>query len=176
MKSFTTLLIYGLLGLLAISGCAGYIVGNRTLYRADITTVHVPVFTSESFRRFLGEWLTEAVVKEIELKTPYKVVSSQWADSTLVGRVTRDAKYTITENVNDESRDIEAQVYVEILWRDRNGQVIVGPESFAIPGGLQEIAQAVHFVPEGGQSLSTAQQEAMARLAKQIVSRMESPW
>jgi Lipopolysaccharide-assembly len=161
---------------LALVGCAGYIVGNRTLYRSDITTVHVPVFTSESYRRFLGERLTEAVVKEIELKTPYKVVSSPFADSALLGRITRDAKYTIAENVNDESRDIEAQVYAEITWRDRNGQTIVGPEAFAVPGGLLEVAQAVHFIPEGGQSLATAQQDAIARLAEQIVSRMEAPW
>lgn len=164
-------------GLLLLGGgCAGYIVGTHTLYRPDIATIHVPVFNSESYRRFLGERLTEAVVKEIELKTPYKVVSSPWADSTLRGRLTREAKYEITENALDESRDIEVQIYVEFEWRDRNGQVILGPRSIALPGTLVEVAQAVHFIPEGGQSLATAQQEALVRIAEQIVSDMETPW
>ena len=40
-------------------GCAGYQVGHRSLYRPDIRTVHVPVVQSDSFRRYLGERLTE---------------------------------------------------------------------------------------------------------------------
>ena len=38
---------------------------------------------SDSYRRDLGERLTEAVIKEIELKTPYKVVGTPDADSIL---------------------------------------------------------------------------------------------
>ena len=66
-----------------LSGCAGYQIGNRPLYRPDIRTVHVPVVQSESYRRYLGERLTEAIVKEIELRTPYKVVDEASADSVL---------------------------------------------------------------------------------------------
>ena len=55
------------------AGCAGYQMGNRSLYRTDLRTVHVPMFQSDSLRPDLGEWLTEAVIKEIELRTPYKV-------------------------------------------------------------------------------------------------------
>ena len=63
------------LALVAIStGCAGYRMGARSLYRNDLRTVHVPMIESSSFRRNLGERLTEAVVKQIELTTPYKVV------------------------------------------------------------------------------------------------------
>src|SRR6476660_2725748 len=57
-----------------LTGCAGYQLGQRSLYRPDICTVHIPVIQSDSFRRYLGERLTEAVVKEVELRTPYKVV------------------------------------------------------------------------------------------------------
>src|SRR5687768_8924245 len=68
---------------LTFPGCAGYQLGQRSLYRPDIRTVHVPVVQSDSYRRYLGERLTEAVVKQIELKTPYKVVGSDSADSVL---------------------------------------------------------------------------------------------
>ena len=40
----------------------------------DVSTVYVPMIESGSYRRDLGERLTEAVAKQIELKTPYKVV------------------------------------------------------------------------------------------------------
>ena len=69
------------LALIVLPGCAGYQIGNRSLYRPDIRTVHVPVVQSESFRRYLGERLTEAIVKEVELRTPYKVVgTTEWRD------------------------------------------------------------------------------------------------
>ena len=38
---------------------------------------------------------------------------------------------------------------------------------------LVNISQQANFVPEGGQSLTTAQQEALQRLAEQIVGQME---
>ena len=49
-----------------VGGCAGYRFGAASLYPPDIQTVYVPVFESNSFRRNLSEWLTEAVCKEIE--------------------------------------------------------------------------------------------------------------
>jgi hypothetical protein len=38
------------------------------------------------------------------------------------------------------------------------------------------VAQAVHIAPEGGQSISTGQQELFIRIAKQIVANMEVAW
>jgi hypothetical protein len=160
----------------SFSGCAGYFVGSQNLYRPDIYSVHVPVFESESFRRFLGERLTEAVVKQIELRTPYKVTSGVGADSVLTGRIISDSKYVITENINDEPRDLEYQMFVEVTWRDRNGQILFGPQALALPAGLMELGQSVHFVPEGGQSMGTAQLDIIEKLAEQIVSLMEVPW
>src|SRR3954467_2368839 len=84
--------------LVIFSGCAGYQIGNRALYRPDIRTVHVPVIQSDSYRRYLGERLTEAIVKEIELRTPYKVVGADAADSVLSVRLVSDSKRVIANN------------------------------------------------------------------------------
>ncbi len=45
------------------AGCAGYQLGNQTLYPRHIRTVHVPVVESASFRRNMGERLTEAICR-----------------------------------------------------------------------------------------------------------------
>ena len=74
------------------SGCGRYVMGTQTLYPPDIKTVYVQMFDSTSFRRGLGERLTEAIVKEIESRTPYKVVNSPDADSVLTGRIVNDNK------------------------------------------------------------------------------------
>ena len=70
----------------AITGCAGYQLGSQSLYPPDIHTVYVPIIESDSFRRYLGERLTEAVCKEIDEKTPYKVVGDSSADSVLTAQ------------------------------------------------------------------------------------------
>jgi len=54
----------------ASGGCAGYRLGNNTLYAPNVRTVYVPIIQSDSFRTTpnidIGERLTEAVCKEIE--------------------------------------------------------------------------------------------------------------
>jgi hypothetical protein len=158
------------------SGCAGYQIGQRSLYRPDIRTVHVPVVQSDSFRRHLGERLTEAIVKEVDLKTPYKVVDAGSADSVLSVRLASDSKRVLAENRFDEPRDIETDLFAQISWIDRRGDLIMSHDDVPAAPLLLNIGQAANFVPEGGQSLATAQQEALQRLAEQIVGQMELAW
>lgn len=157
-------------------GCAGYQVGADTLYRPDIRTVYVPIFESNSFRRDLGERLTEAVVKEIELKTPYKVVSDLSADSILTGRIVTDQKRVLAENVNDWPIDTELAYGVQVAWRDRRGTPIGPPVNIPLFPSALSISQSTHFVPESGQSITVAQLTAIDQLAEQIVAQMETPW
>ena len=169
--------IVWLLPLLALDGgCAGYQLGSYTLYRPDIKTVHVPVFQSDSLRRNLGERLTEAVAKEIELRTPYKVVQSTKADSVLVGRIVLDEKRALVENSFGDLRAVEIGMHVALTWTDRRGNLIGTESSIPISDVTLSINQTASFVPEAGQSMATAQQEAIGKLARQIVSQMESPW
>ena len=162
--------------LLLSPGCASYQFGNRSLYRPDIRTIHVPMAESDSFRRNLGERLTEQIVKEIELKTPYKVVGAAEADSVLSARIVSDSKKVLSENRFDEPRDIEADFFVQVSWVDRRGDIIMSHNDIPVQPLLLNISQTASFVPEGGQSLATAHQEAIHRLAEQIVGQMELAW
>lgn len=120
--------------------------------------------------------MTEALGKAVELRTPYKVISSPSADSTLTCRVTNQTKRTVTEARTDEPRAVETLISVELTWTDRQGNLLM--ENRFVPQG--ELAfyfsQGIDFVPEGGQSMATAQMRAVERLADQIVNQMESRW
>lgn len=165
-----------LLGICSTVGCASYQVGARTLYAPDVDTVYVPMIESNSFRRDLGERLTEAVIKEIELRTPFKVVGNPDADSILSARLTSDTKRITVENQNDDPRVLEMGLVVEVTWLNRRRQPIRLPASIALPPELVTMSQTATLVPEAGQSVATAQQQAIERLAQQIVSAMEEPW
>ena len=82
---------------LGAAGCAGYRFGADSLYPSDIQTVYVPMFQSDSYRRGLAEQLTEAVCKEIEKRTNYKVVNTPNADSVLSGRILNEVKRIVVE-------------------------------------------------------------------------------
>jgi len=162
--------------MLALTGCAGLHVGQQSLYRPEIRTIYVPVFESESFRPNLGERLTEAVVKEIELKTPYKVVHNPNADSVLRGRIVLENKRVQAENAFDEPRSIGTDLEVEVNWYDRQGGLILRNASFSYSPVAFSVTQSANLIPEAGQSLATAHQQSIAALAKQIVEQMEVPW
>ncbi len=170
------LIAVGLLGLALLQGCASYRVGARSLYAPDIATVYVPMIESDSFRPDLGERLTEAVVKEIELKTPFKVVGTPDADSILSTRLVGDTKRVTIETRNDDPRALEIHFSAEVTWLNRRRIPLHAPSTLALPAELLPIGQTSTLVSELGQSMVTAQQQAIERLAQQIVSTMEEPW
>jgi len=162
--------------LVMLTGCASYRVGAQTLYAPDVTTVYVPMIETSSFRRDLGERLTEAVVKEIELKTPFKVVGTPDADSILSARLVGDTKRVTIENQNDDPRAVEINMAVEITWLNRRRAPLRAPTRLALPPELLPIGITSTLISEAGQSIATSQQQAIARLAQQIVSTMEESW
>lgn len=162
--------------LLFLSGCFGYRVGTRTLFRNDVRTINVPVVRSDSFRPELGVQLTEAVQKEIERRTPYKLADAAVADSIMAIRLTNDSKRVIGETNTDEPRVLENVVTIELKWTDRRGMDLVSTR-FAPPGETTHyFAERNDFVPEAGQSIATSFQRLAERLANHIVDQMEARW
>jgi hypothetical protein len=158
------------------AGCAPYRVGTHSLYSCDIRTVYVPVFESNSFRRGLGERLTEAVQKEIERRTPYKVVGSPNADSILTGRILTEAKGVSVEVPTDEPRELQYYFTLQLDWKDKDGIELQPMQPVPVPMALVTVFNNNAFYPELGQSITTAQQESIDQLARQIVGFMEAPW
>src|SRR3990170_4263151 len=161
---------------LLLAGCATYQVGSGSLYAPDISTVYVPMIESDSYRRDLGERLTEAVIKEVELKTPYKVVGTPDADSILSVKLLGDSRHLLAENSFDDPRLSESAVYSEVSWLNRRRLPMAPAQSIALPPELVGIDQTANLVPEVGQSVASSQQQAIDRLAQQIVGTMETPW
>jgi hypothetical protein len=170
--------------------------GYTTLpnYNTEIRTVRVPIFKNETVYRGMEFQLTEAVIREIELKTPFKVVTAGCpADTELTGKIITYTKSVVIPNQLNEVREMETTLAVEVVWRDlrpgHSGEVLSQPvprppstESVGPPPVppttppvvlVQSLATA-H--PELGESLATAQKKNVDRAAVQIISMMEKPW
>jgi hypothetical protein len=161
---------------IAISGCAPYRMGVPSLYSCNVRTVYVPIFESTSFRRNFGERLTEAVQKEIERRTPFKVVSSSDADSVLTGRILTETKQVSVEAPTDEARELMYYMTIQVSWVDKNGVQLQPMQPVPIPAEMVTVLNTATFYPEVGQSISTAMQDSINKMARQIVGMMEAPW
>ena len=158
-----------------MAGCACYHFGADTLYPPDIHTVYVPMFESDSLRRDLGEQLTESVCKEIERRTPFKVVGTPNADSVLTGRIITDTKHVIIREPNNEGRVIEMGMVVQVSWANRRG-VVVREGTVPVPPELVTLSQTNQLIPEYGASTASSLQKTMQGLATKVVDMMETPW
>ena len=178
-RSIVPALAIAVCAALLACGCAGYRFGNGTLYAPNVRTVYVPMIQSESYRTTpgidIGERLTEAVCKEIERRTPFKVVGTSDADSVLTARVVADTKRMLVESPTDQSRMVEMNMQVLVTWADRGGAVLA-TGNVPMPATSVDVGQAAALVPEYGRSVVSTQQEGIKKMAQQIVGLMEEPW
>jgi hypothetical protein len=184
---------------LLLPSCAGdghfTILGytTRPNYDCSIKTVRVPIFKNQTMRRGVEFDLTKAVVREIEQKTPFKVVGLDCgADTELTGNIVTLTKNILNRNQLNEVREAEMVLAVEIIWRDlragHEGEILSLPKNGPwvkpdLPPGAPPplvppvvITSTGGFIPELGGSITTAEKQAVDRLAVQIVSMMEVPW
>lgn len=158
-----------LCSLFGSTGCRGYHLGNQYLYRSDVRSVHVAMLDSESYRRFLGQRLTESITKQITLSTPLTITEPAFADSFITGRLIRETKTVTGETITDEARSLDVANAVEVTWADRAGTPLM-------PRQTVRLELDAELIPEAGQSLATAQQEIIDRIAREVVGQMEMPW
>jgi hypothetical protein len=177
---------------------------TATQYPTHIRTVRVPIFKNETFVRGIEFELTEAVIKQIETKTKWKVIHHEGADAELTGKIINLSKRIILENPLNEVRDAELQLGLEVEWRDCHacapGGELLGtppvldplpareplpPPPLVLPGQRTPlrpgrpvilVQETASFIPELGESYATARKRVVDKMAEQIVSMLEMPW
>jgi hypothetical protein len=168
---------------------------TRPNYDTTIHSVYVPIFKNTTFRRGLEFDVTRAVIREIEAKTPYKVVSDPCqADTELTGTIILLNKNIINRTQLNEVREANTVLGVMVTWRNlKTGEILTKPRPGPgapppppppdLPPGAPPpkppavlVQSTGGFIPEIGESLTTAEKENVDRLAVQIVSMMEIPW
>ncbi len=163
---FGDLAVLVLFLLAPLAGC-GY--SSSSLYPTDIKTVAVPIWRNDTFRRQLEFSLTEAIDKNIEARSPYRLASRNRADSILTGRI-----INVTENVltnrfaTNLPQESQITIAVNFTWKDlHNGKILLRRKSFSATSAE---------IPQIGQQLSDAEQIAVERLARAIVNQMQKSW
>jgi hypothetical protein len=106
---------------------------TATNFDTHYKTIRVPVFANRTYYRDLEFNLTDLLVKEIEQRTPWKVVAGD-ADMEVTGTIMNFGKNVILVNPVNEGREIETIMLAEVSWRNlRTGEVLSKPPRR--PGG-----------------------------------------
>jgi hypothetical protein len=149
------------------SGC-GY--SSKRPFPSDIETVHVEMLHSREFRRDLEFHLTEALIKRIEMDTPYRIANKEQADSIFSGEILEVRQSALGHQfTTGQPREMGASVVMRFRWVNQNTGEI-----------LAERPRFVHmdtYIPPVGESFTTGVAiRALDRMAERIVEAMETQW
>ncbi|MBV8317901.1 MAG: hypothetical protein JOZ53_23405 [Planctomycetaceae bacterium] len=151
-----------------LAGCGYHI---RAPHDLSIQTVYVPLIRSTSFRREIQLQLTDLLIKEIEKRTPYKVVGNpEDADTVLEATINFTDKNLVVENPYNLPRQLNVTIQASVRW------VHNPPLESEREAAPVIVSETVNFAEEIGESATTAYYRAAQNLATQMVDMMEQPW
>lgn len=151
----------------SMDNAAGY--QWHTLYRDDVRTVAVPIFTNRTYYRGVEFQLSKAVINQLEGQSPYKVVPRERADTILTGEIERIFVHTTSESFTSGlPQDQRYLITVGFTWKDlRTGKILVERHNYE---------QTATWYPTLGEGQRVAEQESIERLALAIVQEMQADW
>lgn len=140
----------------------------NSLYREDIQTVAIPIFTNRSYHRGVEFQLTEAVIKQLEAHAPYKVVPRERADTILEGQITDVTSQTLSrDRWTNLPREQQINITVSLLWKDmRNGRILL----------QRKLEKSAVYYPNLGEGEFVGTQSAVEKFALAIVQELQADW
>ncbi len=145
--------------------------GIRNRFPKEYKSVAVELFKNDTYDRALNGELTEALIKEIQSVTPYKVTSDARADTVLRGTVRkRNLRELSKSRATGLSEEVLFEVTIDWEWIDqRTGKPIVARNGY--------VASAL-FVPSRPSSEPTeiGRFAVVQNLATDVVANLQANW
>ena len=168
MRRMTAALALCVLGL-GVGGCDYHAVGAATHIPADVRTLAVPIFQSRVLAFNTETVFTEAVVRELNTRTRYRVLpqGQESADATLKGVIVSQTVTPLTYDPNSgqtSSYLVSITARVELVAHD--GTVLYSNDAMAWHEQYQSTQDLSGFVEEDG--------AAMHRVAREFAQALVS--
>jgi hypothetical protein len=167
-------ILAGFIAVLCSGGCdsassSGYT--NGTLYSKKYRSVAVPIFKNSSADRAIPMQLEDALVKEIESTTPYKITGEGRADTVLRGTISKVDLSMLSQSLaTGLTEEMAMKVTVDFEWLDmKTGKPIISR------AGFQSSAVFVASLPNN-QPIDLARFAVAEQLARDIVASLQGEW
>jgi hypothetical protein len=162
--------VCALLALIGLGGCQSLGYSNESLFPQDIQTISLKMFDNRTFWRNIEYDLTDALAKQIESKTPYKIISDQdLSDTTMTGQITKVFQNVLmTDRDTGDDLQMELTVQALVTWKNlKTGDLLCD--------NLEVVASGSYSTPLG-QNQGYASKLTANKLASKIVELMENKW
>ena len=157
-----------------LPGCAsnpseGYAAASP--YPSAYRSVALPIFRNDSQMRGFERDLADALVKQVEQSTPYKVRSEASADTVLRGTITSIDLIQLSKDPSTGlANEMMLRIRVNFEWVDlKSGERIVARDA---------VESSAVFVPSypAREPIELGRFSAVEQLARDLVAAMQSRW
>jgi outer membrane lipopolysaccharide assembly protein LptE/RlpB len=116
-----------------LAGCGYHVAGSATHIPANVRTLAVPVFATHAQAYRTEMMLTQAVVRELNTRTRYRIVTGEEAanaDATLIGTILSQASVPLTyDSTSGETSSYLITITVKVVLTARDGSVLYQNDS-----------------------------------------------
>jgi hypothetical protein len=143
----------------------------NSTFDSSIKSIHVSMFQNNTFTHGVEVELTDAIIKELQRTTPWKVTSDTSAQTTLSGTISGSRLQALSyARVSGLVQEEAVILTIEFDWKDnRTGKVLVSRREFSV---------ADSFVPsqDVGERIEVGQNAAIQQLAHDVAAQLRSNW
>lgn len=160
-----------LLLLLSALGCGYHQAGSSTHLPTSIRTLAVPFFTTHSQAFRTETAFTQAVVRELNTRTRYRILTEAGtdADATLVGTVLSQSVAPLTyDSTSGQTSSYLVTITARVLLTARDGTILYRNDSLTYREQYQSTQDLTGFVQED----SAAMRRVARDFSQSLVSDM----
>ena len=144
---------------------------SSSLYPTNFRSVSVPIFENSTMTRNVEFMLTDAVIKEIQSRTQYRILGEQYADTLLTGTIKSvDLQMLSQSRATGLVNEMLVKVVLDFEWLNlMQGGRIAGRNNFA---------SSAIFIPSrpSSEPFAVGEFAVVQQLASDIVDQMQASW
>jgi outer membrane lipopolysaccharide assembly protein LptE/RlpB len=136
---------------LLFAGCGYHTAGSATHIPANVRSIAVPVFATHSQAYHTEMALTQAVVRELDTRTRYRVLasSSADADAVLSGTILTQTSVPLTyDSTSGETSSYLVTITVKVVLTARDGRVLYQNDALSYREQYQSTQDLTGFIRE----------------------------
>jgi len=134
-----------------LAGCGYHVAGSATHIPANVRTIAVPVFATRAQAYHTEMALTQAVVRELNTRTHYHVLTSGTddADAVLSGTVVTQTSVPLTyDSLSGETSSYLVTITVKVVLTGRDGRVLYQNDALSYREQYQSPQDLSGFIRE----------------------------
>ncbi|HML15396.1 MAG TPA: LptE family protein [Bryobacteraceae bacterium] len=159
--------------LLLLAGCGYRVAGHADLLPKTIQTIAVPPFANVTTRYKLSDELPEAITREFNTRTRYKVVSDpNAADAILKGAIVNYVHYpTVADPTTGRATEVDLRVYMRVQLVERTtGKVLFTRPNLEVRERYEISVDPKAYFEESDAALARASKAAAQQIVTAILS------